>query len=91
MLVRMDSTTIKPWQAKLMNVALRPALGYLCGMREPFTYRRDALHFVREWGRPGDKTVEVMRISWDVCATGARAKSRAKLKARGNGLGGNRG
>jgi hypothetical protein len=30
----MDSTKIKPWQAKLMYATLRPALGYLCRLRE---------------------------------------------------------
>jgi hypothetical protein len=28
-----DSSSLKPWQAKLMCAALRPALGYLCRLR----------------------------------------------------------
>jgi hypothetical protein len=30
----MDSTKLKPWQAKLMYTTLQPALGYLCRLRE---------------------------------------------------------
>jgi hypothetical protein len=30
----MDSTKIKPWQARLLYTTLLPALGYLCRMRE---------------------------------------------------------
>jgi len=34
MLVPMDSTKLKAWQARLMYTTLRPALGYLHRMRE---------------------------------------------------------
>jgi hypothetical protein len=30
----MDSTKIKPWQARRMHTTLLPALGYLCRLRE---------------------------------------------------------
>ena len=38
----MDSTKIKPWQAKLINAALRPALGYLCRLRERMGSKKGA-------------------------------------------------
>ena len=50
MLIRMDSTRIKPWQAKLMYATLRPALGYLCRLRE---------HMERRGFPPNDKLLKL--------------------------------
>ena len=50
MLVRMDSTRIKPWQAKLMHATLRPALGYLYRLRE---------HMERRGFPPNDKLLKL--------------------------------
>ena len=50
MLIRMDSTRIKPWQAKLMHATLRPALGYLYRLRE---------HMERRGFPPYDKLLKL--------------------------------